>query len=289
MKVTLKIIAYYRVSTRKQAVSGLGLDAQKKAVKDFAAQRDGTIFAEYIEVESGKIADRPKLREAIAHAKLAKATLVVAKLDRLARNVAFTSALMESGVDFIACDNPHANRLSIQILAAVAENEAIQVSRRTKDALAAARAKGTKLGSAREGHWEGREHKRGWKKGAKASAKVRSQRAQAAYSFILPLMRQLESEAEAKRQKLKMELKGHLARIMNEYEPLIAAATTEKQRASLTKARDAAIKEARLAANHPVYEKIAEHLNSLGHQTTAGKPFTMVAVWRILKRYEKVA
>jgi DNA invertase Pin-like site-specific DNA recombinase len=289
MGVTLKkIIAYYRVSTKKQGVSGLGLDAQKKAVADYAASTGGKIVAEYTEVESGKSADRPKLREAIAHANLAKATLVVAKLDRLARNVEFTATLMNSGIEFIACDNPHANRLSIQLLAAVAENEAIQVSRRTKDALAAAKAKGKKLGSAREGHWEGREHKRGWKKGAKASAKVRSQRAQAAYSFILPLMRQLEEEAEAKRQQLRSELKGNLARIDRKYDAQIEGAS-EKQATALIAARDAEIKEARAAANYPTYEKIADHLNSLGHQTTAGKPFTMVAVWRILKRYEKVA
>jgi DNA invertase Pin-like site-specific DNA recombinase len=104
----LKIIPYYRVSTKKQGRSGLGLEAQKAAVQAFVRQRNATIVAEYREVETGKKSNRPKLGEAISHAKLAKATLVVAKLDRLARNVAFTSALMESGVEFVACDSPHA-------------------------------------------------------------------------------------------------------------------------------------------------------------------------------------
>ncbi len=192
----MKIVAYYRVSTRKQEVSGLGLDAQKKTVSDYAAHNRGKVIAEYTETESGKNADRPKLKEAIAHAKLNKAILVVAKLDRLARNVAFTSALMESGVEFTACDNPHANRMIIQVLAVMAENEAVQTSRRTKDALAAAKAKGVLLGSARPGHWDGIEHKRGWKKGAKNSAQVRSERCRAAYEFLIPSMLQWKDDGE---------------------------------------------------------------------------------------------
>jgi DNA invertase Pin-like site-specific DNA recombinase len=185
----VKIVAYYRVSTKKQGASGLGLEAQKTAVADYAKHNQGKICAEYTEIESGKHSERPELAKAIAHAKLNKATLVVAKLDRLARNVQFTATLMNSGIDFIACDNPHANRLTIHILAAVAEHEAVQTARRTRDALAAAKARGIKLGSAREGHWDGRENKRGWKKGAKNSAKARTLRAKAAYAFLLDKMR----------------------------------------------------------------------------------------------------
>jgi DNA invertase Pin-like site-specific DNA recombinase len=193
----MKIIAYYRVSTRKQEISGLGLEAQKAIVAEFAARHQGKILAEFTEVETGKNSDRPKLAEALSHARNSKATLVVAKLDRLARNVAFTAALMDSEVEFIACDNPHANRLTIHILAAVAENEALATSRRTKDALAAAKAKGTLLGSARPGHWKGRENKRGWKQGAKQSARVRSQRAAAAYSFLIPKIKEMKAAGDS--------------------------------------------------------------------------------------------
>ncbi|MEX1026685.1 MAG: recombinase family protein [Candidatus Paceibacterota bacterium] len=140
------LVPYYRVSSKRQGRSGLGLEAQQADVADYARQQDAKVLACYTEVESGKRSDRPELAKAIAHAKRARATLVVAKLDRLARNVAFTSALMESGVDFIACDNPHANRLTIHILAAVAEDEARRISERTKAALGAAKRRGTKLG-----------------------------------------------------------------------------------------------------------------------------------------------
>ena len=142
------LIAYYRVSTKKQQQSGLGLEGQQASVTDYSRQEAAKVLAEYKEVETGKRADRPELEKAIANAKRARATLVVAKLDRLARNVAFTSALMESGVDFVACDNPNANRLTIHILAAVAEDEARRISERTKVALAAAKRRGTKLGAA---------------------------------------------------------------------------------------------------------------------------------------------
>src|SRR5687767_2981985 len=153
-----KIVAYYRVSTKRQGQSGLGLEGQQAAVEAFAKQHGAKIVASYTEVESGKRADRPALAQAIPHAKLAKATLVVAMLDRLARNVAFLSSLMESGCDFVAVDNPHANKLTIHILAAVAQDEAERISERTKAALKAAKRRGVKLGSARPGHWEGREN-----------------------------------------------------------------------------------------------------------------------------------
>ena len=136
----MKVVAYYRVSTTKQGASGLGLDAQRAAVAMWVAANGAEVLAGYTEVESGRRADRPELRRALAHAKRSKATLVIAKLDRLSRNVHFLSGLMESGVEFIACDNPHANKLTIHILAAVAEDEAKRISERTKAALAAFKA-----------------------------------------------------------------------------------------------------------------------------------------------------
>ncbi len=143
------LVAYYRVSTRRQARSGLGLEAQRAAVMEFQAASGAKVLSDYTEVETGKRSDRPQLAKAIAHVKRAGAMLVVAKLDRLARNVALTSALLDSGVEFVCCDNPHANRLTIHILAAVAEDEARRIGERTKAALAAAKRRGVKLGAAR--------------------------------------------------------------------------------------------------------------------------------------------
>lgn len=138
---TGRFIAYYRVSTDKQGRSGLGLEAQRLAVTDYLNGGRWKMVAEFTEVESGKRKDRPKLAEAIAACRVYGATLVIAKLDRLARNVAFVSNLMESGVDFVAVDFPQANRLTVHVLAAVAEHEREMISARTKAALAAAKAR----------------------------------------------------------------------------------------------------------------------------------------------------
>jgi DNA invertase Pin-like site-specific DNA recombinase len=142
------IIGYLRVSTKGQGESGLGIEAQRAAIEGYARQAGLPVSAFYTEVESGKVSERPELAKALAHARRSKARLVVAKLDRLCRNVAFLSALMESKVDFVAVDNPHANKLTIHLLAAVAEHEAEMISQRTKAALAAYKARGGKLGAA---------------------------------------------------------------------------------------------------------------------------------------------
>jgi DNA invertase Pin-like site-specific DNA recombinase len=142
-----RFVSYYRVSTAQQGASGLGLEAQRQAVSRHVAGAGGAIVAEFQEIESGKKNDRPEIAAALAACRLSRAVLVIAKLDRLARNVHFISSLMESGVDFIACDNPHATRLTIHILAAVAEHEREMISARTKAALAAAKARGVKLGN----------------------------------------------------------------------------------------------------------------------------------------------
>jgi len=144
-----KFVAYFRVSTVKQGASGLGLEAQQEAVRAYLNGGRWKMVAEFTEIESGKRNDRPALAQALSLCELHKATLVVAKMDRLARNVHFISSLMESGVEFIAVDFPQANRLTIHILAAVAEHEAAMISARTKSALAAAKAKGVSLGGDR--------------------------------------------------------------------------------------------------------------------------------------------
>lgn len=140
-------VAYYRVSTDKQGRSGLGLEAQRKAVADFIAVSAGALVAEFTEVESGKRNDRPQIARAIAACRKQKAVLCIDKLDRLARNVAFIANLMESGADFVACDMPNAHKLTIHVMAAMAEYEREAISSRTRVALAAAKARGVRLGS----------------------------------------------------------------------------------------------------------------------------------------------
>jgi DNA invertase Pin-like site-specific DNA recombinase len=141
------IVTYYRVSTDKQNRSGLGLDAQRAAVEGYALGGGHRIVAEYVEVESGKRADRPELAKALAACRLHRATLCIAKLDRLSRDVLTIATLMNGGVDFVAVDMPHANRLTIHLLAAIAEHEREMISQRTKAALAAAKARGVRLGN----------------------------------------------------------------------------------------------------------------------------------------------
>lgn len=144
-----KIVAYYRVSTARQGRSGLGLEAQQDAVRNYLNGGAWDLVAEVVEVESGTKTDRPKLLDALQLCRIHRATLVIAKLDRLARNVAFISNLMESRVEFVAVDFPSANRLTVHVLSAVAEHEARMISERTKAALGAAKARGTKLGGDR--------------------------------------------------------------------------------------------------------------------------------------------
>jgi DNA invertase Pin-like site-specific DNA recombinase len=144
-----KFVAYYRVSTDQQGTSGLGLEAQRKAVETYLDGGPWRLVAQHTEVESGKRADRPELTKALLACRKHKAKLIIAKLDRLSRNLAFIAALMDSGVEFIAVDNPHANKLTIHILAAVAQHEREAISERTKAALAAAKARGKKLGGPR--------------------------------------------------------------------------------------------------------------------------------------------
>jgi len=143
-----KFVAYYRVSTIGQGESGLGLEAQQMAVTAYLeANPTAELVAEFTEIESGKKKNRPELAEAVKLCKRHKATLIIAKLDRLARNVHFISGLMESRIDFLACDNPHANKLMVHLLAAFAEHEREQISIRTKEGLRAAKARGVVLGA----------------------------------------------------------------------------------------------------------------------------------------------
>ncbi|MBK5912333.1 resolvase [Rhodothalassium salexigens] len=147
--MTHKFVAYYRVSTARQGDSGLGLEAQRQAVLDYLNGGSWELSAEYVEVESGKTEDRPKLVEALKECRRRNATLVIAKLDRLSRNAAFLLTLQAEGVRFVAVDQPEANELTVGILAVVAQAERKAISERTRAALAAAKARGVKLGGLR--------------------------------------------------------------------------------------------------------------------------------------------
>jgi DNA invertase Pin-like site-specific DNA recombinase len=146
-----KIVSYLRVSTQKQGQSGLGIEAQRAAVERYALENDCQIIEEFVEVESGKKDDRPKLEVAMRSARIRGAKLVIAKLDRLSRDAAFLLGLAKAGVDFVAADMPNANRLTVGIMAVVAEEERRMISERTKAAMAAAKARGTVLGG-----WRGK-------------------------------------------------------------------------------------------------------------------------------------
>ena len=149
------IVTYLRVSTARQGKSGLGLEAQQKAVADYLSTGQWNLLEEFVEVESGKNSKRPKLLEAIELCKASGAKLLVAKLDRLARDAAFLMNLKDAGIDFVCADMPEANRLTIGIMALVAEQEREAISKRTKEALAAAKARGVQLGAYRDGVYVG--------------------------------------------------------------------------------------------------------------------------------------
>lgn len=183
------IVTYARVSTARQGHSGLGLAAQQSALHTFAASGSHRVVAEFVEVESGKNhIDRPQLAAALAACRLHRATLCIAKLDRLSRNMAFIAGLMDSGVDFVACDMPAASRISLHIMAAMAEYERDMISQRTKAALAAAKARGVRLGNP-----NGAAALLAGCKGASAKGGAATRRrADEHAAHVLPLLRQLE-------------------------------------------------------------------------------------------------
>lgn len=149
MTTPTQYIAYYRVSTDRQGRSGLGIESQKATVADFLNVRGGVAVKEYTEVESGRKKNRPELKNALHACRVHKAVLVIAKLDRLARDLVFLFSLRDAGVEFVCCDMPDANRLTVGIMAVVAEEEANMISVRTKAALKAAKARGQILGGFR--------------------------------------------------------------------------------------------------------------------------------------------
>jgi DNA invertase Pin-like site-specific DNA recombinase len=182
-------VAYLRVSTEKQGRSGLGLEAQRAACQAFIAAAPGaSLLREYVEVESGKRNARPALAKAMAEARAYGATLLIAKLDRLSRDAHFLIGLSRSDLDFVAADNPHANKLTVGIMALIAEQEREAISSRTIAALRAAKERGTKLGNP-----NGAKHLKG-RGNAEAVATVRNN-AEAFAARVLPIIAELEAQS----------------------------------------------------------------------------------------------
>ena len=176
-------VAYYRVSTKQQGQSGLGLEGQQADVLRYLRENPGRLIAEVTEIESGKNDDRPKLREAMRLCRVYEATLVVARLDRLSRSLALIASIMESGLEFVVADFPLANRFTLHILAAVAEYEVWLIAERTRVALAAAKARGVKLGRPKRADW-----RTDFKQGNAASRAARLKRARARALDLAPLV-----------------------------------------------------------------------------------------------------
>jgi DNA invertase Pin-like site-specific DNA recombinase len=179
-----KWISYLRVSTNRQSRSGLGLEAQRRAVADFLDGGNWKLVKEFVEVESGKHADRPVLADAFTACRLYGAKLIIAKIDRLSRDAHFLLGLEKAGIDFVAADMPAANRLTVGIMAMVADEERRMISRRTKEALAAAKRRGVKLGGFRKGASVPREAR---KKGNAAMVRIANERA----ANIAPVLAEL--------------------------------------------------------------------------------------------------
>lgn len=186
---TGKYIAYLRVSTARQGASGLGIAAQRKAVEDFLNGGRHTLLRTFIETESGKVNARPQLEKALHLCKVTGATLIVAKLDRLSRNAAFLMMLRDSGARFVAADMPDANTMTIGILALVAQHEREAISKRTTEALQAAKARGVKLGSP-----DGARHLLKLKLGNKAAVKANRAKAADYAESLRPVIDDLRAE-----------------------------------------------------------------------------------------------
>jgi DNA invertase Pin-like site-specific DNA recombinase len=185
-----KVVAYYRVSTKKQERSGLGLNSQRHEVEQLAARDRCSVVGEYTEAESAwkdSLHNRPQLQKAIDHAKAAKATLVIAKLDRLSRSVYVTQLLKRTGVSFTCCDMPNANSLTIDVIAAVNEDESKRISERTRAAMAAAKRQGRTFGTPANLRPDAAQA------GRELGARVAHERAVAAYEHIAPVIFELRS------------------------------------------------------------------------------------------------
>jgi DNA invertase Pin-like site-specific DNA recombinase len=226
-----KMVAYHRVSTKEQGASGLGLEAQKSAVARHVAAYACDLIAEYTEVESAAkddLANRPALQKAIAHAKRSKATLIIAKLDRLARSVYVTAMLHKSGVDFVACDMPSANKMTVQFMAVVAEGEARMISERTRGALAALKARGVPLGAHRP-ECSGNLSERAAQRGRTLGAQRVREMADEAYTDLVETMRSQRDGGHSLREiAAALNADGHTTRRGRPWNPMQVARVLDR-------------------------------------------------------------
>lgn len=195
-----KAVVYLRVSTDKQGKSGLGLDAQRSAVREFLRDESWSIVEEHVEVESGRKSDRPELERAFANCRIHSAILVLAKLDRLSRDAHFLLGMKNSGIDFVCVDMPSANRVTISILSIVAEEEARLISVRTRAALQQAKARGTRLGNPKNLSNEARAC------GRAKSATVRALKSERRLGDLAPIVMSLRQTGHNSYSKLAMAL-----------------------------------------------------------------------------------
>jgi hypothetical protein len=284
----MKIIAYY-------TLADVELDGQKPAVEAYAAAHNAKIAAQYVEKWHRK---HPwtKLTEAIERAKATDSLLVIAKLGRLEFNVAVSELLTQSGLQFVCLDKPGITPSSIKEVMERAWDKSKETSRRKRVTFTAMRKKGVKLASARPDHWKGREHLRDPMKAAKASAISRTERANQAYSYLVPQMQEIRAEVVAKAAEMQelaeaaaKQVKGRMADKIDAAKQKVKKGLPGAQKAldKLITERRAAAKEARKPYSYPIFETIAERLNALGHVTTIGTPFNGPTVCRILQRAER--
>jgi DNA invertase Pin-like site-specific DNA recombinase len=194
--MAVKLVAYLRAPARPPASAGPELAAQRAAVEAYRRQAGARVAAWYTEAETGRRCQRPELARALAHARRGQVTLCIARLGRLVRDAAFLARLADAAVDFVACDLPAVTPAALPVLAAVAQAEARAAGARVKAGLAAAKARGTLLGAARPGHWQGREaaHRDGVRKAQVAAARARAEAADRAYAGLLPALIGLRAE-----------------------------------------------------------------------------------------------
>lgn len=310
-----EIVAYYRVSTQAQGIFGLGMESQRRSVEAYAQENHCTIVASYSEVETGRkrtMRNRPELIRAVAHARRSGAILAIARLDRLARNVFVTAQLLETGVEFVACDNPHANRLTIQILAAMAEHEGKLISERCRASAAVSKARGTVFG--RKGRYVSPEDAKRWSVAAGAS---RTAALLEIYADLVPTILHMRYSAQSMRAIAeRLNGLGHLSHVKRPLTgdvvrhiliragygdvtrriPGLTDFTPEqraKSRISLAKSRlerDSAAYATvepivrKMRAEEEPYSRIVRMLNALGHRTPWGRLFSYGSLVRLLDR-----